>query len=113
MNAAETKQLRRLKDPISLKDLMLLSKVTDTVQRAKLVDHLKRSDERNCAAYISELRGVKPSPATDPIDAPHLALLNAWKRAPKDARRRFIRDVGAELKPMVDVMFALLEGAAE
>lgn len=78
LNAAETKQLRRLKDPISLKDLMLLAKVTDTVQRAKLVDHLKRSDDRNCAAYISELRGSKQKPAADPLDALHLAILNAW-----------------------------------
>lgn len=115
LSAWEVDGLMGLEKPISMTDLMCLAKVKEANLRVDLIDYLKQTNDekRNLAGKLASYKGEVSAPPSDPLDAPHLALLNAWKRAPKDARRRFVRDVGAELKPMVDVLFSLLEEAAK
>lgn len=115
LSAWEVEGLMGLEKPISMTDLMFLAKVKEENLRVDLIDYLKHTnnEKRDLATAYGRYKGETPTPPSDPLDAPHLALLNAWKRAPKDARRRFIRDVGLELKPMVDAWFRSFEEDAE
>jgi len=98
--------LRGAPRPVGVVDLMTLGKITETVERYDVVGLLSKGEARSASDALKRVRaskGIGPSVAS-PADAEHRRLLDAWKRASKVARRRFLEDAGAEVWSLLDEM---------
>ncbi|WP_102226894.1 ParB/RepB/Spo0J family partition protein [Acidimangrovimonas sediminis] len=97
--------LRAAKRPVTLKDLTEISKIGQPPERYAVVAALSEGRARTAAearkAYAAQERGVEP-PVKDPVEEGFNKLMDAWKRAPKAARRRFIEELFDEVAPLVD-----------
>lgn len=90
--------LREAKKPVTLKDLDVISKISEPGQRAKVCIALTNGDAKNAAAAVRDLkpRDVKQADK-DPIETAFLDLKARWMRAPKVAQRRFAEAIQDEL----------------
>lgn len=97
----EIEQLRDMVKPAALKDLMELAKMDNNSMRSDLVGRLAQGGVKSIAEgkrlFWSE---NKPNPK-DPVEEAFKGLLNAWKRAPKAAQRRFVTASQAEIYPLI------------
>lgn len=94
----DTKQidiLRGAQPPITLKDLVDLSRVTDPEERAAIVELRAYDGPSTVAAAIREFQGGSAPPEPNKADQDYLDLVTAWKRASTAARRRFAEDFGS------------------
>lgn len=101
-------KLRAAPKPVTLKDLAEISKIGDAGERYDVVDALHEGRAKSAADARRVLRPETLStPVEDPLEAALKVLKTAWSRAPKETRRRFVRDHSEEI-------YALLyEGSAE
>jgi ParB family chromosome partitioning protein len=96
----ETARLRRAPRAITLKDLIEISKVGDPTERYAVVDALvdgtakKASEARK--AWKARETGAPPV-VKDPVEAGFKAMMLAWSRAPKAAKKRFCLEFAKEL----------------
>ena len=95
--------LRKAAKQVSLKDLGEIAKIGEPAERYDVVEALSEGRAKSAAearrAY-SALDGIA-APVQDPVEAGLKALKSAWSRAPKEARRRFLRDHGAEVEAIL------------
>lgn len=110
----EVTKLRQAPRAVTLKDLQEISKIGNPVERYDVVDLLSEGLAKSAAEARKKYAAAQPDyrgPApVDPVDAEYLALMNAFRRARKEARRRFVEDMFEELAPLVtEVSDAMLE----
>ena len=89
---------------MTLKDLQDISKISETGERYHVVDCLVEGKVRNASAarklWKAE-RGQAPAPMS-PTDQAYTRLLDAWDRAPKAARKRFLEGRGDAVREVLD-----------
>lgn len=97
--------LRAAPRPVSLKDLTEIAKIGSPTERYDVVEALSEGRAKTAAearkAYAARERGIE-LPVKDPVDAAWNKLMDAWTRAPKAARRRFIEEMFDEVTPLID-----------
>lgn len=103
LGPSEANDLRQAPKPVTLKDLMEISKVADASERYFICGQIAKGEAKNAsaarAAYAAK-EGHVPAPQ-DPVDTEFKALLTAWRRASKAARRRFAEEELAALGNLV------------
>ncbi len=103
--------LRNAPNPVTLKDLTEIAKIGEVSERDRVVALLSNGDVKNASEarrkYQSEL-GNGPTPLNN-TDATFARLLDAWRRAPKAARKMFLETEGDE----VSAVLAELKGSSE
>ena len=91
---------------VTMDDLYVISKIGEAPERSFVIDTLARGGAPKAAAarklWKAE-QGMAPEPLTN-TDQTLLRLMDAWKRAPKIARRRFLEEKGGELQALLDEM---------
>jgi ParB family chromosome partitioning protein len=89
----DSARLRSAPRPITLKDLIEISKVGEVSERYAIIDALRDGRAKSAAearrAWAAKERGDE-TPAKDPVEEAFIALSKMWARAPKEARRRFV-----------------------
>lgn len=105
----DPKDYRLLKEApkaVTLSDLEALSKITEAPERYYVIEALSSGSAKKVSAarkaYRAE-RGEGPAPR-NATDAEFSRLVDAWKRASKAARRRFLEDHGADVQAHLDEM---------
>lgn len=98
----EVRQLRLARRAVTLADLQVISVIGEAPERYEVVKLLATGGAASAAvARKMWLRGGNPLPKADPIETEVIALRNAWQRARKIARRRFVAEFFEELAPLV------------
>ena len=96
--------LRKAPKRVVMNDLYQLAKAESADERDYIVKMLVSGEAKNASAarrvYAAEENGKKPV-VKDPVEDSFKALLTAWKRAPKAAKRRFVDAAGTELYELV------------
>lgn len=94
---------------VTVNDLREIGKITDPEERAQVIQKLAVGNAKNAATARRQWRAEQgvSAPVEDPVEAAVKALKSAWTRAPKEARRRWVRDQGEELAAL------LYEGSPE
>lgn len=102
----EYRRLSRCETKVTLSDLEALSKVSEAPERYYVIKALSSGSAKKVSAarkaYRAE-RGEGPAPR-NATDAEFSRLVDAWKRASKAARRRFLEDHGADVQAHLDGM---------
>ncbi|MCB1395943.1 MAG: ParB N-terminal domain-containing protein [Rhodobacteraceae bacterium] len=102
-------QLRGAPRPVTLKDLAEIARISQPTERYSVIAALAEGRAKSAAdarrAWAAR-EGIA-APVEDPIETALKSLKAAWSRAPKEARRRFCRDHGAEVEAL------LYEGSVE
>lgn len=97
---ADSARLRRAKNPITLKDLIEISKIGQTTERYDVVDALIEGKAKN-AAEARRVWAIKEkggeAPVKDPVEEAFTALAKAWARAPMAAKKRFLINYRSEI----------------
>jgi ParB family chromosome partitioning protein len=107
----EYRRLANAPHPVQLNDLSELSKITETGERYYVIEALARGEVKKASAARKAYRagrGEAPAPR-NATDAEFSRLADAWLRASKAAKRRFLEEHG----PMVADLLAEMEGDAE
>lgn len=101
--------LRKAPRQVTLKDLAEIAKIGQASERYEVVEALAEGRAKSAADARRRWAASegKAAPVEDPVEAALKALKTAWSRAPKEARRRFCRDHGADLSAL------LYEGSPE
>lgn len=96
IGAGETGKLRKAPRPITLKDLIEISKIGGSVERYAVVDALAEGRAKSAAEARRKIRasetGDQPA-VQDPVEAQFMALMTAWNRAGAAARKRFLGEI--------------------
>lgn len=100
--------LRSAPKPVSLADLLALSKVTDEHERAQICIALSNGAAKSAADAIRQRQTDRP--VKDPVEEAFKSLRQAWARAPKAARRRFVE---AEYGDLIGVVHDFEEDNAD
>ncbi|WP_226557802.1 ParB/RepB/Spo0J family partition protein [Salipiger thiooxidans] len=107
LGSDEVRRLRAAPRAVTLKDLQDISKITETGERYHVVDCLVEGRTKNASAarklWKAE-QGQGHAPILSNTDKTHVRLEDAWKRAPKEARRRFLEAYGGEVQALLDEM---------
>ncbi|WP_305970421.1 MULTISPECIES: ParB N-terminal domain-containing protein [unclassified Mameliella] len=106
LGAKEVVDLRKAPKPVGVVDLMQLGKIADPVTRYDVVDLMSKGEAKSAADAVRQVkaaRGEGPAPK-DPTDAAYSRLADAWKRANKEARRRFLEEHGTEVWSLLEEM---------
>lgn len=107
----EYRRLASAPNPVRLNDLEQIAKITQTGERYFVIDALAKGTAKKASAarklYLAEL-GKGPS-VQSPADGEHRRLMDAFKRAGKVARARFVRANADALRALLDE----LEGGEE
>ena len=100
----EAEQLRLAPRKITIKDLQDIGKISDAVERQRVVEIFSDGQAKCIAAarqrYTADERGIQ-APVKSAEDQQYLALLAAFSRASKTALRRFVADQFDALSPLV------------
>ncbi|MEZ5752847.1 MAG: ParB N-terminal domain-containing protein [Paracoccaceae bacterium] len=88
---------------VAVTDLSEIGKIGDPDERAQVILKLVGGNAKNAAAARRQWRAEQglSTPVEDPVETALKALKTAWSRAPKEARRRFLRDHGAEVEALM------------
>ena len=96
--------LRKAPKRVVMNDLYQLAKAESADERNYIVKMLVSGEAKNVSAarrvYAAEKNGEKPV-VKDPVEDSFKALLTAWKRAPKAAKRRFVAACTEEIYPLI------------
>lgn len=112
ISAAEAEALEKAPRRITLDDLSELSAITETEERDFVVKSLVAGEVKKAKAARKAWKaetGTAPAPANQTEQA-FVRLSDAWKRAPKTARARFLEAFAAQIE---DEMQELLLDAPE
>lgn len=104
LEAREIELLREAKKPATLKDLQEIAKIGEREERRDVVLRLSSGNANSASDARKSLRHERdgaPGPFKDPVEDGLKALSNAWARAPKEAKRRFVRDHGEDLEALL------------
>lgn len=108
LDGRDLQLLRKAPKPITLKDLMEVSKIKETAERYHVVEALSEGAVKNAAqarkAWAVE-SGTAPAKLVD-ADKDFKALCDAWSRASKATRTRFLEanstQVWSEVRAVLD-----------
>lgn len=96
----DSARLRHAPRAVSLKDLLVISKIGETSERYSVIDALIKGDAKSAAearrAWSSKDAATDVS-GKDPVEDAFQALMKAWNRAPMAARRRFVQEAADDL----------------
>ncbi len=96
--------LRGAKRPVTLKDLVELSRIGDAEERDAVILRLSVGNAKSAAdarrTLKAEAGDVQP-PAKDPVQEAFTALSKLWSRAPLEARRRFVAENEPQLSNLL------------
>lgn len=104
LNPQDLGQLRRAPRPVTLKDLMVIGKVIEPAERYAICDLLGAGTAKSAAKALAAHR-AKTAPekvVQDTVEAELKGLRDAWSRASKQARRRFVAAHLAEVEELLD-----------
>ncbi|AUC54270.1 chromosome partitioning protein ParB [Sagittula sp. P11] len=99
-------QLRKAPRPVSLADMMQIAKIDEVTERYFVIEQLETGAAPSAAVARKKFgsQNGKERAPLDATDAAFSRLLDAWTRAPKAARRRFIEERGGEVQQLLDDM---------
>jgi len=83
--------LRNAPKPVRLNDLMALAKIGEADER-EAVCVMIGGGEAKSVGDARKIHAGKPVPVKDPVEEAFKTMLIAWERAPKKAKRRFVRE---------------------
>ncbi|QYK42833.1 MAG: ParB N-terminal domain-containing protein [Paracoccaceae bacterium] len=89
-------RLRAAPRPVTLKDLVELSRVGETTERYAVIDALAEGRAKSAAEARRALRSPVAVPK-DPVEEAFKVLSKAWSRAPMAARKRFLLEHSREV----------------
>jgi ParB family chromosome partitioning protein len=109
LDPRDVQLLRKAPRQITLKDLGEIAKIADAPERYDVVEALANGQAKSAADARRQWKDGhgQSTPVEDPVEAALKALKSAWSRAPKESRRRFVRDHGEALAAL------MYEGASE
>lgn len=109
LDPRDVQLLRNAPRQITLKDLGEIAKIGEVTERYEIVEALANGRAKSAADARRQWKNEQghPTPVEDPVETALKALKSAWTRAPKEARRRFVRDHGEALAAL------MYEGAPE
>lgn len=99
LSADHRRWLRAAQNPVTLADLQAISKVSDDHIRSQVCIDMANGTAKS--AVDAMRRWSEKAPIKDPVEAAFKALRQAWARAPKEARRRFISAERREIDGML------------
>ena len=101
--------LRRASKPVTLKDLQILAKAKPDA-RAAIVDGLSYGEAKSAAdalkRHLQTTGQALVKRDLDPVEAAFKALREAWSRAPKAAKRRFVEEHFPEMERLAHDLVA-------
>lgn len=98
----EIHQLRLAPRAVTLADLQAISAIGEAPERYEVVRQLATGEAKSAAAARKAyFHRENPLPEVDPTSAELSALMDKWKRARKEARRRFVAEHFDELAVLV------------
>jgi ParB family transcriptional regulator, chromosome partitioning protein len=100
LNQDDIRWLRAAPRPVTLADLQCLAKIPDAEERAQVCIALTNGKAKSAAKARAALIPGKTT-VQDPVEAAFKALRDAWLRAPKAARRRFVE---TEIEVLEDLL---------
>lgn len=96
----DSARLRHAKNPITLADLIEISKIGQPTERYDVVDALITGKAKSAGearrAWAARERGDE-TPVKDPVEEAFIALSKAWARAPMAAKKRFLMQHRSEV----------------
>lgn len=96
----DSARLRNIPRPITLKDLIEISKVGQPAERYAIVDALRKGKAKSAAearrVWAAKERGGE-APVKDPVEEAFITLSKAWARAPMAAKKRFLMQHRSEV----------------
>lgn len=98
----EVSRLRRAPKPVALADLQVIGALGPT-DRYAVVDALAEGTAKSAGKALAAVKaatGSSPAPV-DPAEKAFQTLLEAWKRAPATARRRFLDECGGDVSALM------------
>lgn len=104
LDRAAVKRLHSAPQKITVNDLQHIAKATSDSERDYIVEMLAGGHVKNAAAARrkwAEVESGTPPEVKDPVEEAFKGLLNAWKRAPKEAQRRFVEASKDEIYPLI------------
>lgn len=108
LDPRDVQLLRKAPKPVALKDLLEISKIAETGERYHVVEALSTGGAKSASEARKawkQKKGEAPAPANQTEQA-FARLSDAWKRAPKAARARFLEtfaeQIQTELQELVD-----------
>lgn len=109
LDPRDVQLLRKAPRQVTLKDLGEIARIGNVAERYEVVETLAQGRAKSAADARRQWKAEQglAAPVEDPVEAALKALKSAWTRAPKEARRRFVRDHGEALAAL------LYEGAPE
>ncbi|MDO5704067.1 MAG: ParB N-terminal domain-containing protein [Paracoccus sp. (in: a-proteobacteria)] len=101
----EIGQLRMAPKPVTLKDLQVIAKIGAAPERYDVVQMLSEGTAKSAADARLKYKTAQPDyhgPAPrSPEDTELLALLNAWSRARRAVKRKFVAGAAPELEALI------------
>lgn len=88
--------LRGITSPLQKGELLAIAKIDNAAARSTAIQGVVSGDFKNLSGAIASVSNIV-KPTSDPIEQHHQKLLDAWKRASKEAQRRFLRDVQGDV----------------
>lgn len=89
LTSADVTALRKIDKPVRMNDLYVIAKAKGDDQKRQIIDAIAAGNAKSASDAMRALKEPNP-PVQDPVEAAFKALRQAWARAPKDARRRFV-----------------------
>ena len=108
LTADQKRWLRDAPNKVTLADLTALAKEGDERARTDAILEFTRGNSKSVKKALSARTS---GPIKSPVEKASEGLINAFRRAPKEARRRFVKTYIEELQELIDDDFA--EAAAE
>ncbi|TMV09852.1 chromosome partitioning protein ParB [Ruegeria sediminis] len=101
LGVKEVQELRMAPKPVSLADLQLIGKISNTVERYDVCRLLSTGAAKSAAKARKAIADKdNPTPPKDPVEEAFQVLFKTWGRAPMAARRRFVHQIADDLAAM-------------
>ncbi len=96
----EIGRLRNAPRKVTLADLQIIAKCGNPVDRYNIVDGLAEGTAKSAKEVMN--RKAEPAPVVrDPADEALKRLRDLWSRAPREAKKRFVRDFRKEVAELL------------
>ncbi|KAA2314531.1 chromosome partitioning protein ParB [Puniceibacterium sp. HSS470] len=99
----EIQRLRRAPRAVAMADLQVIGQL-GPAERYAIVDALAGGTAKSAAKALSAIKAKaqgKEAAQPDPNEQAYRALMDAWKRAPATARRRFLDECGQDVSALM------------
>jgi ParB family chromosome partitioning protein len=101
LDGTTIEQLRSAPSKITLADLQIIAKCGEVEDRKAICDALAAGDAKSAAAALKARRARPGDAIRSAADNEYRKLMDAYARASKEARRRFVRDKAGDLEALL------------